>query len=93
MKTITVPADETFLSDLLDSAREEGIILQTDGGQQFVLWSLEKWVGFPVGDSDDFAEEVRVTSEDQLLLDFIAERKSAGPRIPLADVKKRLGLN
>lgn len=93
MKVITVPAEETFLFDLLDSARDEGLILQTVGGQQFVLWPLDEWIGFPVGDSDDFAEEVWATGENQDLLDFLAERRSRGERVPLADVKKRLGLS
>lgn len=93
MKTITIPADETFLSGLLDSAREEGIVLETESGHQFVLWSLDEWAGFPVGDSDDFAEEVRATGENQTLLDFLVERKSNAERVPLADVKKQLELN
>ncbi len=51
------------------------------------------WTGFPIGDSDDFAQEVQATGENQALLSFLAERRSNGKRIPLADVKQRLGLN
>jgi len=93
MRVITVPTQEKFLFDLLNDVRQDDLILQTADGQQFVLMSLDGWTGFPVGDSDDFAQEVQTTGENQALLHFLAERRSNGKRIPLADVKKRLGLN
>ena len=43
--------------------------------------------------SDDFAQEVQASGGNQAVLNFLAERRSNGKRIPLADVKKRLGLN
>ena len=72
---------------------EEGLILQTNNGQQFVLLSLADWQGFDVGDSDDFEEEVRATSENKALIAFLAARKSDGERMPMKDVKDLLGLN
>ncbi len=72
--------------------QKEGLILQTTTGQQFVLLSLEDWQGFEVGDSDDFEQEVKATSENKALLAFLAERRSNGKRVPLTDVKKQLGL-
>jgi hypothetical protein len=44
------------------------------------------------GDSDDFEQEVSVTSENQELMAFLAERRSNGKRVSMADVKKQLGL-
>lgn len=93
MRTVTVPAQEKFLVDLLTKVREEGLILQTTDGQQFVLLSLEGWKGFDVGDSDDFEQEVKATAENKELMAFLAARRSNGKRIPMADVKKQLGLN
>ncbi len=58
MKVVTVSAEQKFLFDLLMKVQEEGLILQTTDGQQFVLLSLEDWQGFDVGDSDDFEQEV-----------------------------------
>ena len=39
MKVVTVPAEQKFLFDLLMKVQEEGLILQTADGQQFVLLS------------------------------------------------------
>lgn len=93
MRVVTVPAQEKFLFDLLTKVREEGLILQTTDGQQFVLLSLAGWKGFYVGDSDDFEKEVKETAENKELMAFLAARRRNGKRIPMTDVKKQLGLN
>jgi hypothetical protein len=93
MRVVTVPEEQKFLIDLLKNVREEGVILQTTDGQQFVLLVLEDWQGFDVGDSDDFEQEVKATSENQALMAFLVERRSQRKRIPLADVKKQLVLS
>lgn len=73
-------------------AKEDAIILQTSSGQQFVLLSLEGWQGFDVGDSEDFAEEVRATSENKAFMAFLAERKQGKKHISMEDVKALLEL-
>jgi hypothetical protein len=93
MRVVTVPAEQKFLSDLLMEIQEEGLILQTTDGQQFVLLSLEGWRGFDVGDSDDFEQEVKATAANKALMAFLAKRQSNEKRVPMADVKKQLGLN
>lgn len=93
MKVVTVSAQEKFLFDLLKKVREEGLILQTTDGQQFVLLSLEGWQGFYVGESDDFEKEVQVTADNKELMAFLAERRTNKKSIPLDDVKKQLGLH
>ncbi|WP_226592412.1 hypothetical protein [Microseira wollei] len=85
--------EQKFLLELLAMVKEEGLILQTTDGQQFILLSLEDWQGFDVGDSDDFEQEVSVTSENQELMAFLAKRRSNGKRVSMADVKKQLGLS
>lgn len=93
MRIVTVPAEQEFLLDLLMKVKEDGIILQTKTGQQFVLLSLEGWQGFDVGDSEDFEEEVKATSENKALMAFLAERKQGGKHMSMKDVKVLLGLN
>jgi hypothetical protein len=93
MRMVTVPTEQKFLSDLLMEIQEEGLILQTADGQQFVLLSLEGWRGFDVGDSDDFEHEVKATAANKALMTFLAERRSSEKRIPMADVKRQLGIN
>lgn len=92
MKVVTVPTEQTFLSDLLMHVEEEGLLLQTDDGQQFVLFSLADWQGFEVGDSEDFEEEVRKTAANQALMAFLAERKRDSERVSMQNVKELLGL-
>ncbi len=72
---------------------EEELILQTPDGQKFVIFSLQGWQGFEVGDGDDFAEEVKATASNQALREFLAARRSQGKGVPMADVKKQLELN
>jgi len=71
----------------------EDLILQTTDGKQFALLSLADWRGFAIGNYDDFEQEVQATTENQELLAFLSTRQSTGPRIPLAEVKKQLGLS
>jgi hypothetical protein len=92
MKVITISPQEKFLFDLLMQIRQEGLILQTTDGQQFVLLSLEGWQGFDVGVSDEFEQEVKATAQNQELMTFLAARQSFGKGIPLEDVKQQLGL-
>jgi len=92
MRVVTVSAQEKFLFDLLMKVREEGLILQTTDGQQFVLLSLEGWQGFHVGVSDEFEKEVKATAENKELLAFLATRRSNKKGVPMEDVKKQLGL-
>ena len=93
MKVVTVSAEEKFFYDLLTKVREEGLILQTTDGEQFVLLSLEGWKSFDIGSSNNFEQEVEATVRNQKLMAFLAARRSGGKRIPMADVKKQLGLN
>jgi len=93
MRVITVPVQEKFLFDLLAKTREGGLILQTTGGEQFMLLSLEEWKGFDVGAEDNFEKEVSVTAENKELMAFLAARRSKGKRIPMTTVKKQLGLH
>ena len=93
MKVVTVPTEKKFLSDLLMNVEEDGLILQTNSGQQFVLLSLEEWQGFDVGNSDDFEEEVRTTAENKALMALLAQRKRNGEPVPINKVKELLGLH
>jgi hypothetical protein len=92
MRVVTVSAKESFLFELLMTIQEEAVILETTDGQQFVVLSLDEWKGFDVGESDDFEQEVKATAENEELMAFLSRRRSNGKRIPMADVKKELGI-
>ena len=92
MNTVTVPIEEKTLNALLEKARDDGLILQSAGGERFLLVSVENWQSYEVGDSDNFEEEVELTGQNQELMDFLVERRRDASRIPLADIKEELGL-
>jgi hypothetical protein len=93
MKVITIPSEEKTLNELFEKAQHAGLVLQSAGGQRFVLASLEEdWEGFDVGGGDDFEQETKLTVQNKELMKFLSQRRSQGKKIPLAEVKKELGL-
>ena len=95
MKTIAVSTRAKTLNELLKKARRGTIILESADGQRFALTSLNHWEAFDVGSSDDFAHEVERTGKNRKLMKSLADRRKAanGAGIPLAEVKKQLGLD
>jgi len=83
MKTVVVPARAKTLNDLLKAARQTEVILESADGQRFVLLSIEDWEGFEVGEDEDI-------TKNKSLMEYLADRRSYGRRIPLADVKAQL---
>jgi hypothetical protein len=54
------------------------------------------WLTFYVGDSADFAEEVKAASQNKELMKFLSERTKKsknGKRTSIEDVRKELGLS
>lgn len=92
MKVITIPEEQEFLLNLLLKVQEENLILQTPNGNQFVLLSLEDWKSFDIGNDDNFEKEVKITSENNELIHFLKEKRKNKNRIPIQDVKQKLGL-
>jgi hypothetical protein len=93
MKTITVPSRAKMLNDVLKKARRNGLILQSAAGERFVLTSIKNWEGFDVGESNNFAQEVKLTVGNKKLMKFLFERRGQAKRIPLAKVKEQLGIS
>ncbi len=96
MKTVLVSPRSRTLRTLLQKARREGLILQSPEGEQFVLSPLGGWRAFYVGDSEDFAEEVKATSQNKELMKFLSERAKRSKnskRTPIEKVREELGLN
>ncbi|MGH7496093.1 MAG: hypothetical protein ACREOO_27375 [bacterium] len=93
MKTVTVSPSAKTLHSLLRKARRNGVILQSPEGERFVLTPIGNWIGFDVGESDDFAKEATKTVQNKKLMKYLVERRSHGKRIPIEKVRKQLGLN
>jgi len=94
MKTITISPRAKTLNTLLKKARRRSLILETVDGERFVLTPLHDWLGFDVGDSDDFAEEVKRTAQNKKLMKLLADRKkkNGGKRYSIEEVKQELGI-
>ncbi|MEW5939857.1 MAG: hypothetical protein ACOYZ8_00780 [Chloroflexota bacterium] len=95
MKATFIPPQEKTLNALLQKARRRNVILEGADGQRYVLAAISDWQGFDVGDSDDFAEEVKRTAQNKELMKLLAERRKRSqgkPTYSAAEVRKRLGL-
>lgn len=92
MKTVAISSRAKTLHGLLRKARRNGLILQSPEGERFVLTPIGNWIGFDVGESDDFAKEVKKTVQNKKLMKHLAGRRSHGKRIPIEKVREQLGL-
>jgi hypothetical protein len=50
MNVVTVSTKEKTINELLQQARDDGLIVESANGQRFLLVSIENWVSFDVGD-------------------------------------------
>lgn len=95
MKTIAISPQAETVNNLLRQAQHDGVILQSPDGERFILTPLNDFVGYDVGESDDFAEEAERTVANQDLMDVLAERKNrnAGRYLSAEEVRRRLELD
>jgi hypothetical protein len=95
MKTIAISTRAKALNELLKKARRGTIILESADGQRFALTAVHDWEAFDVGDSQDFAAEVERTGKNKRLMKTWAARRKRedGAGIPLAELKRELGLD
>jgi hypothetical protein len=97
MKTVMVSSRSKTLQALFRQARRNGLILQSSTGERFMLTpvSSSEWVGFDVGTSSNFVEEVAMTANNKELAKFLASRnrkQRPGTGIPIDEVRRKLGL-
>jgi hypothetical protein len=99
MKSISISRRSKVLNQLLQQARQQDVLLESPDGEQFVLVklsatrSLKDIQAFVVGDTDDFAEEVRLTRENAGLMEFLdrrAAQSKPGSGTSLEELRRRL---
>ena len=81
MKTIDLPHTTPDIADLLDQARHDDIVVRLADGSEFLLVAV-----------DDFDREVARTRANPKLMALLDTRAREAKRIPLDEVKQRLGL-
>ena len=67
------------VSDLVQMARSEPLLLLTEDGQEFVL-----------SPADDFEKEAEALRGSSSFQSFLEERAKNGARIPLAQIEKEI---
>lgn len=86
MKTIDAAA-VSGLTELLDLAKDEVVLLTTPEGREFILTEVDDL------DEAEFDAEIEALSRNREFMALLEERSRETTRIPLEEVKKRLGLD
>lgn len=81
MKTIAVDPSQRDLTQVLDQAREDDVILETPDGARFILSAV-----------DEFDLEIARTRQSKELMAFLEERAKQPATISLEEVERELGL-
>jgi hypothetical protein len=81
MRTIELAHSALSMTELLELAEQDTLILRKPDGREFVLSAV-----------DDFASEVEALSQNQEFLEFLAERSRSTKRVSLEEARKRLSI-
>ena len=82
MKTIELAADTPSLSELIELADAENIIINTPEGKQFVLAEL-----------DDFKVEVEQLKNSKDFMAFLDQRSKERGTTSIEELRNALGIN
>ncbi|MBW8876477.1 MAG: hypothetical protein JF614_16045 [Acidobacteria bacterium] len=80
MKTVNLATDSS-LSDLLDLAGEDTVLLKTPEGREFILAAV-----------DDFDAEIKAVRQNQELLELLEQRSGEEKTYTISQVRERLKL-
>ena len=81
MKAIDLTTHPLSLTDLLNLAREENVLLRNESGEEFLVAEIE-----------DFESEITATRLNRELMALLDARSREGAYITLREARKRLGL-
>jgi hypothetical protein len=79
VKTIDLSETVPMLMEVLAQADEDTLILRTPEGREFVLAAV-----------DNFAQEVALVSQNEELMQFLAQRSKETKRYTLSQVREQL---
>jgi hypothetical protein len=82
MKTIAIPGDSAEVNALLKKARDEDVLVRAADGTEYMLTAV-----------DDFDYEIVRTRQNAKLMALLNERAKQTDTVPLAEVRRKLGLN
>ncbi len=79
MKAIDLSTSSPTLTEVLELAGEDNVILRTPEGRQYVLAEI-----------DDFAEEIARVGQNEALMQLLNERSQETAQVPLSQVREQL---
>jgi hypothetical protein len=82
MKTVSIPPQASEVNALLQQARDEDVLVRAADGTEYMVTVV-----------DDFDQEVARTRHNAKLMALLDERAKQEQTVPLADVKRELGLS
>lgn len=82
MKTLAITQPDRSVAALLKEAQGENLILQLPDGREYILAEI-----------DSFNQEIKLTRENQSVMDLLALRRKQAKRVSLAEAKAQLGID
>ena len=81
MRTIRISRRAKTVNALLKKARQEGVILRSPDGNEFILAGI-----------DDFNREIELTRQNKRLMKLLDNRAKQKAGVSLEEAKRRLGI-
>jgi hypothetical protein len=79
MKAIDLSTTSPTLTEVLELASEDNVVLRAADGRQYVLAAI-----------DDFAEEVAKVGQNESLMQLLSERSQEPAQLSLSQVREQL---
>jgi hypothetical protein len=81
MKTVEITRENDSVTHLLEQAQDDDLLVRDPSGREYVVFAIE-----------DFDQEVARTRKNEKLMALLDVRGKQQATIPLAEVKRQLGL-
>jgi len=82
MKTVNLAEGDRRVSELIELAKAEPVLVHAADGRDFVF-----------EEADEFEREVAALGASEKFMSFLQRRSEEGEDIPASDVAKRLGID
>ncbi|MFQ5781270.1 MAG: hypothetical protein ACE5HN_10875 [Nitrospiria bacterium] len=79
MKTVHLEKEKLNLTEAINMAKKEPVLLLTPDGEEFII-----------SEADDFEKEVETLRNSAVFQKFLDERSKSKERIPLEEIEKEI---
>lgn len=81
MKTVNLAEGDRSISELIEMARSEPVLVRASDGTDFIL-----------EEADEFEREIAALGASEKFMSFLERRSREGKEISASDVAKRMGI-